>query len=51
VAAGNWHACAVLKSGKLACWGLNDSGELGDQAASNQLTPVIVAGFAAPIEP
>jgi alpha-tubulin suppressor-like RCC1 family protein len=29
MATGDGHTCAILTSGKLKCWGLNSSGELG----------------------
>ena len=38
---GNSHACAVLKnSGKVACWGNNASGQLGDGTTTNRTAPV-----------
>ena len=40
---GSSHACAVLKTGKLACWGGGDYGKLGDGEAINRRTPVEVA--------
>jgi alpha-tubulin suppressor-like RCC1 family protein len=36
------HTCAVTKAGALYCWGLNNSGQLGDGTATNQLTPTPV---------
>src|SRR5829696_9072109 len=29
VSAGSWHSCGVTASGKVYCWGLNGSGQLG----------------------
>ena len=29
IAAGAWHACALLDNGEVKCWGHNESGELG----------------------
>jgi alpha-tubulin suppressor-like RCC1 family protein len=29
IAAGAWHACALLVDGRVKCWGLNQYGELG----------------------
>ena len=37
---GGSHACAVLKTGKLACWGYNGNGELGTGNTVNSTTPV-----------
>ncbi|UJR80753.1 RCC1 domain-containing protein [Sandaracinus amylolyticus] len=33
VAAGRFHACAILTSGDIACWGLNQRGQLGAAGA------------------
>ena len=44
--AGSFHTCARLQDGTLRCWGLNDSGQLGDGTTTNALTPVAVAGVA-----
>jgi alpha-tubulin suppressor-like RCC1 family protein len=46
VTAGDGHACAVTASGALKCWGLNDSGQVGDGTTTQRATPVDVAGFA-----
>lgn len=32
IAAGAGHTCAVAESGAVRCWGLNDSGQLGDRS-------------------
>ncbi len=46
VAAGTLHTCAVTTSGGLKCWGYDDYGQLGNDAAlTNQPTPVDVLGF------
>src|SRR5690606_31788371 len=39
IAAGNEHACAILDTGKVKCWGANASGQLGlDSAAVSRGT-------------
>jgi len=45
VAAGYNHTCALLASGKVKCWGLNDKGQLGDGSLINRATPVEVGGL------
>jgi alpha-tubulin suppressor-like RCC1 family protein len=40
VATGGQHACAILASGALACWGDNESGQLGLGNTTRQLAPV-----------
>jgi len=53
VAAGYAHTCARSRSGRVACWGSNQVGELGDGVAHHascggfdcSLTPVVVAGL------
>jgi alpha-tubulin suppressor-like RCC1 family protein len=36
------HACALLHSGRIECWGYNGSGQLGDGTTTDALTPVFV---------
>ena len=36
------HTCAVLDDGSLVCWGLNDSGQLGDGTTTDRNAPVAV---------
>ena len=43
------HTCAVLRSGGVACWGFNGTGQLGNGNAVNQATPVTVQGLGAPV--
>lgn len=46
VSVGTRHACALMKSGKVKCWGANDSGELGNGTSGNQFeTPQLVVGI------
>lgn len=46
ITAGDYHACALLSSGSLSCWGRNDHGQLGNDGPTNQSTPVAVEGIA-----
>ncbi|MDQ3031610.1 MAG: MopE-related protein [Myxococcota bacterium] len=39
IAAGYAHACALLGTGQVACWGANSRGQLGRGAASTSATP------------
>jgi alpha-tubulin suppressor-like RCC1 family protein len=45
VAVGWPHACAVLSSGQLDCWGENAYGELGDATTERKEAPVTVHGL------
>jgi alpha-tubulin suppressor-like RCC1 family protein len=48
VSAGGGHACAVLSSGGVRCWGENDNGRLGDGNLAgniNRSSPVVVTGL------
>ncbi|GAB7564494.1 hypothetical protein LG202_25340 [Methylobacillus methanolivorans] len=46
VAAGIAHTCAVTMAGGLKCWGLDNNGQLGNDAAfTSQPTPVDVLGM------
>jgi len=45
VSAGYYHSCAVTTKGKAVCWGNNGAGQLGDDTATNRLTPVGVYGL------
>lgn len=46
ISAGEAHACAVSRSGRVACWGHNVSGQLGDGTRTQRLQPVTVQGLA-----
>ncbi len=47
VAAGGFHTCGRRTSGRLYCWGYDDSGQLGDgNADAAQIAPTAVAGGA-----
>ncbi|HEY5938948.1 MAG TPA: hypothetical protein VIU61_30050 [Kofleriaceae bacterium] len=42
LAGGGYHRCALLRSGKIACWGAGNMGELGDGNLLNTSTAVMV---------
>ena len=43
VVAGTSHACAVMSTGQVRCWGLNDQGQLGIATRSNVSTATAIA--------
>lgn len=45
VAAGMYHSCALLTSGGVKCWGVNDYGQVGDNSNKTRYTPVDVANL------
>jgi alpha-tubulin suppressor-like RCC1 family protein len=45
VAAGGDHACAILATSALKCWGRNDSGQLGNGSLASSPAPVAVTGL------
>lgn len=45
LAASSFHTCALMRSGSVKCWGVNEHGELGDGTKTNRLTPVAVKGL------
>jgi alpha-tubulin suppressor-like RCC1 family protein len=48
IAAGRNHTCAVRADGTVACWGANDSGQLGIGTTDPQLSPVTVSSLTDP---
>ena len=42
ISIGYRYSCAVLGNGKVACWGDNDNGMLGDNSITDRSTPVLV---------
>ncbi|MDF1654214.1 MAG: hypothetical protein P1U34_03795 [Coxiellaceae bacterium] len=45
IASGYIHACALLKTGQIKCWGEGLSGQLGDNSIEARRTPVFVANI------
>lgn len=45
------HACALLASGVIKCWGDNTAGEIGDGTGINRARPTLVNSFAANVDP
>lgn len=45
LSAAAWHACALLASGAVRCWGRNDDGALGDGTEISSLSSVPVSGI------
>jgi alpha-tubulin suppressor-like RCC1 family protein len=43
--AGDRHLCAILSDDSIACWGVNNLGQLGDRTNTERSTPVLVTGF------
>lgn len=48
VAAGMTSACAVLRDGRVVCWGGNAQGQLGDGSQTDRVSPVVVDGLGVP---
>jgi alpha-tubulin suppressor-like RCC1 family protein len=46
IGVGTSYSCAVLSTGALKCWGLNTSGQLGDNSTVSKRTPTDVSGLA-----
>lgn len=45
IAVGGLHVCARRSSGAISCWGLNETGQLGDGTGDSRNRPVSAAGF------
>jgi alpha-tubulin suppressor-like RCC1 family protein len=45
IAAGAFHACALLDTGGLQCWGRGNNGQIGDGTSVRRLAPVDVSGL------
>jgi alpha-tubulin suppressor-like RCC1 family protein len=50
LAAGAHHVCALLSNGKLACWGANGSGQLGQGDTADRPRPVSVETGGRPVK-
>jgi alpha-tubulin suppressor-like RCC1 family protein len=47
IAAGVQHACALMSTGQMRCWGFNASGQLGNNTYTRSGVPVVVGAFTA----
>lgn len=45
IASGFGHSCMTVEDGRAVCWGLNDSGQVGDGSNSNRRKAVYVKGM------
>lgn len=45
ISAGGYHTCARTTTGAMKCWGLNSSGQIGDNSTTTRLTPADVNGL------
>lgn len=46
IGTGEAHSCAVMTTGQVQCWGLNDQGQLGDSTLTDASSPVTVSNLA-----
>jgi alpha-tubulin suppressor-like RCC1 family protein len=46
VSGGVDHTCALHRNSQVSCWGLNDSGQLGDGSTVNRSAPTLVPNLA-----
>jgi alpha-tubulin suppressor-like RCC1 family protein len=44
ISAGRYYSIGLDFRGKLWCWGLNNTGQLGDNSSNNKSTPIAVCG-------
>ncbi|MFH1434655.1 MAG: hypothetical protein ABIJ56_02955 [Pseudomonadota bacterium] len=47
---GGSHACAVLDTGAVKCWGANDNGQVGDGTTTKKNVPTAVSGLASGVQ-
>lgn len=45
IATGHGHACALMTSGQVLCWGQNMDGQLGDGTLQGRVDPAAVSGL------
>lgn len=45
ISMGYGHACALLSTGAVKCWGANGAGQLGDGSQNNKNAPIQVSGL------
>jgi alpha-tubulin suppressor-like RCC1 family protein len=49
ISVGGEFSCAALANGTAKCWGLNSSGQLGNNSLVDSSTPVVVGGTTTPL--
>lgn len=49
LAAGDHHTCAAMDFGKVKCWGLNTTGQLGNNTLESSLVPTEVLNLPGPV--